>query len=75
MLNNPKIKYFKAYDEAVSVAKLIPDSMCENRFQWSNEVKCAKVREFNKGYAIQLGDCGDYVTNEILEGLNHAKQP
>jgi hypothetical protein len=30
MLNNPKIKYFKAYDEAVNVAKLIPDSMSEN---------------------------------------------
>lgn len=74
MLNKPKIKYFKAYDEAVNIAKLIPDSMCENRFQCSNEIKCAKVREFTKGYAIQLGDCGEYVTDDILKGLDHVKQ-
>lgn len=70
MLNNQLIKYFKEYSEAVQVAKNIPDSMCINRFQWSNEAKCAKVREFARGYAIQLGDCGDYVTNEILESLS-----
>ena len=74
MLNNQSIKYFKEYDAAVEVAKLIPDSMCENSFQWSNEIKCAKVREFSRGYTVQLGDCGEYVTNETLEGLNHAEQ-
>lgn len=66
MLNNSKIKYFKTYNEAMKEAKLIPDAMCENRFQMSNETKRAQVREFIKGYAIQLGDCGDYVTNETF---------
>lgn len=67
MANNT-IKYFKEYTEAVEVAKSIPDSMCVNQYQWSNEAKCAKVREFSRGYAVQLGDCGDYVTNETLKG-------
>jgi hypothetical protein len=67
------IKYFKSYDKAVAVAKTVPDSVCVNQYQWSKETKCAKVREFTRGYAIQLGDYGDYVTNETLKGLNHAK--
>jgi hypothetical protein len=64
-----KILYFKTYDKAVSVAKLMPDTLCINQYQWSNEAKCAKVREFDKGYAIQLGDCGDYVTKETMTKL------
>lgn len=61
--------YFKTYDQAVNAAKTIPNDLCVNQYQWSTEIKCAKVREFGKGYAVQLGDCGDYVTREFLDSL------
>jgi hypothetical protein len=62
--------YFKTYGEALTVSKRIPDSLCVNSYQFANETKTAKINEFGKGFAIQFGDCGDYVTNEFLKGLN-----
>lgn len=70
MLKNSKIVYFKEYKTALETAKLIPESICSNPYQLATEDKCAKIREFSRGYAVQMGDCGDYVTNETLKGLN-----
>jgi hypothetical protein len=62
--------YFKTYTKAVEVAKKVPDALCVNQYQWSNETKCAKVREFDRGFAVQLGDCGPYVTKETMIELD-----
>lgn len=62
--------YFKTYAKAVKVAKSIPDALCVNQYHWSKETKCAKVREFDRGFAVQLGDCGLYVTKETMIELD-----
>ena len=62
--------YFKSYDQAVNTAESIPESMCVNQYQSSTETKRPKVKKFDRGYAVQLGDYGPYVTKETLKELN-----
>lgn len=53
--------YYRTYGEAQAVADKLPKDQCCNRFQMKGDRQCGLVREYGRGYAVQLGDCGAYV--------------
>jgi hypothetical protein len=58
------IQYFKTFEQAWKAAKSIPLSTCLNEYQKQTDKKAPKVVSFAKGYAVQFGDYGEYMTKE-----------
>jgi hypothetical protein len=58
------IQYFKTFDQAWKATKSISLSACLNEYQNQTDKKEPKVVSFAKGYAVQFGDCGEYMTKE-----------
>ena len=56
------IKYFSTYAEALEASKTIPLDVCVNEYQQKGDTQAPKIVLFKKGYAVQFGDCGDYLT-------------
>ena len=54
------VKYFKNRAEAEKHAASIALSDCINRGQMSGDTQSPKIIEFKRGFAIQLGDCGEF---------------
>lgn len=67
MTMKPRVAYFKTEQQAHDAMQPWIDQEYPNRFQESGESKCAKLVEFTKGFAIQLGDCGPYLTIEDIQ--------
>jgi hypothetical protein len=65
-----KIAYFKTAQMAHDAMQPWIDRTYPNRFQDARSITRIKIVEFAKGFAIQLGEYGSYLTNEdINEGL------
>ena len=61
---NDNTIYFKTFDQAWEAAEGVPKMVCVNRFQSKGDTKTPKVVSFAKGYAVQFGDCGEYMTKK-----------
>lgn len=56
--------YFKTYEQAQQVRKAYDGQEFPNVYQHKGESTAAEIREFKKGFAIQFGDCGAYLTKQ-----------
>ena len=57
-----KIAYFKTSQQAHDAMQPWIDQEYPNRFQDARSITRIKIVEFTKGFAIQLGDYGPYLT-------------
>lgn len=55
------IRYFPTQEEAQAAADTVDIARCSNGYQDATSVKAPIVREFEKGFAVQLGDYGVYI--------------
>lgn len=60
----PKVKYFKTYAEAQAKLPELAGVDCTNKYQYAGECKELKIVEYTKGFAIQFGDCGAYLSED-----------
>ena len=58
----PKVAYFKTSQAAHDAMQPWIDATYPNRFQDAHSITRVKIVEFTKGFAVQLGDCGPYLT-------------
>ena len=63
-----KIAYFKTAQAAHDAMQPWIDRTYPDRFQDAQRISRIKIVEFAKGFAIQLGDHGPYLTNEDING-------
>ena len=61
-----KIAYFKTSQHAHDAMQPWIDQEYPNRFQDARSITRIKIVEFTKGFAIQLVDCGPYLTIEDI---------
>lgn len=64
----PRIAYFETAEMAHDAMQPWIDRTYPNRFQDARSISRIKIVEFAKGFAIQLGDYGSYLTNEDING-------
>mgnify|MGYP003656500929 CR=1 FL=1 len=55
--------HFKTIEQATAKLKEYAGQVFINNYQTKCESKNAQIREFKKGFAIQFGDYGDYLSN------------
>ncbi len=58
--------YFKTLAEAEQALQPYAGQSFPNKYQFPGESDKAQVREFERGFAIQFGDCGPYLQKEDL---------
>ena len=58
----PNIAYFKTSQQAHDAVQPWIDQEYPNRFQDVGDITRIKIVEYVKGFAIQLGDYGPYLT-------------
>ena len=58
----PRAAYFKTSQQAHDAMQPWIDRTYPNRFQDARSITRIKIVEFTKGFAIQLGDYGPYLT-------------
>ena len=61
------IAYFKTSQQAHDAMQPWIDQEYPNRFQDARSITRIKIVEYIKGFAIQLGDCGPYLTIEDIQ--------
>jgi hypothetical protein len=59
-----KTALFKTYQQAQKVQSVFDGMTYPNQYQFPGEDQGARIIQFTKGYAIQFGVCGDYLTAE-----------
>jgi hypothetical protein len=59
--------YFKTSQQAHDAMQPWIDQEYPNRFQDARSIMRIKIVEFTKGFAIQIGDCGPYLTIEDIQ--------
>lgn len=62
-----KTAYFKTEQQAHDAMQPWIDQEYPNRFQDARSITRIKIVEYIKGFAIQLGDCGPYLTIEDIQ--------
>ena len=62
----PRAAYFKTSQQAHDAMQPWIDQEYPNRFQDARSITRIKIVEYVKGFAIQLGDCGPYLTIEDI---------
>ena len=63
----PRVAYFKTEQQAHDAMQPWIDQEYPNRFQDALSITRIKIVEFTKGFAIQLGDYGPYLTIEDIQ--------
>jgi len=63
----PKTAYFKTEQLAHDAMQPWIDKNYPNRFQDARSITKLKIVEFTKGFAVQFGDCGPYLTVEDIQ--------
>ena len=63
----PKYAYFKTEQQAHNAMQPWTGKEYPNRFQDARSITRTKIVEFTKGFAIQLGDYGPYLTIEDIQ--------
>lgn len=63
MINIEKTMYFKTRQDVDKVYLTYVEENYPNRFQDSSSSSRIKIREFTKGFALQFGDYGPYLSN------------
>ena len=58
----PKTAYFKTSQQAHDAMQPWIDKHYPNRFQDARSITRIKIVEFERGFAVQLGDYGRYLT-------------
>jgi len=60
------IAFFQTREEAEKAAEPYKNQHFTNIYQHKGECTTVKINEFEKGFAIQFGDCGAYLQkNEV----------
>ena len=63
----PKTVYFKTAQQAHDAMQPWIDKEYFDRFQDARSIGRIKIVEYTKGFAIQIGDSGPYLTNEDIK--------
>jgi hypothetical protein len=59
-----RTKYFKTREQAIVLMAQYIDAMYPNKFQDARSISSLKLVEFQRGFAIQRGDYGPYLTTD-----------
>lgn len=63
----PRVAYFKTEQQAHDAMQPWIDQEYPNRFQDAYSISKLKIVEFAKGFAVQFGDYGPYLTTQDIQ--------
>jgi hypothetical protein len=58
------VKYYATREQAQERADRVPHAECVNQYQEVGDSREPKVVQCGKGFAVQFGDCGRYLTKD-----------